>query len=844
VIALFCTALFTQSQLDYRVENRGGLKVAVQGIPIIVGSYFQYYAPGWSRGYYSSQFNDQKVTQVGADQYRVEFNSEVGANGTISYVRSGSSLSITYEFGWTKTDPALVEVNFGQLWLPPFKQGSAWVDGGQGKLFDVGPTGNELGARSLGKEGTETLLKGAALEVKLQTSRSSLTFDARNYSQDWAQKSPVYWQGVLSVPVEAGKISRLTATYDIAVKNRPDTSIKRVASKFIAINQAMRPESAPEVLIPKPKAAILDWADPIEICGKYEFPAGRPRIFERFEALIGEKFEKPRGTSGSLVQVDGGIADLRKRAGAYKITITRRGISFLGQDQEGVENALYRLSQLAFSEKGKIWLPTGVIEDEPASDFRAVHLFVGKNSLEFHKRLWTRVLRPLGFNKVVLQCERTAWDAAPGTDTDITMQKADLAKLFSWYRSIGVEPIPLIQSFGHMEWLLANGKYSDLALNPKLPYAINPENTAAKQKIQEIWAEAVALLKPKILHFGLDEVAMRGFLGDSRELTRLWKIHIPFLAKIAEENGCRMMLWGDEALAPSEAIDAANGVDVSTAADRRSVIPKSAIVADWHYRAEEKHTPFLKSLQTWRVEGIQRVASAWYRPENVRGFFRAAAIENSGVLQTTWAGYESSEDAMLRAPHQFDVMVLAADMGWSARDESISELDYNWSEVFGRMYSAEKSPIATTNGRTLGNGNPIVIGNVHYNRLSGLSTSGLTNETFLSPTQIVVPINETVAAVFVALTCENVLSPATPLGSIQVEYADGNIKQIPLGYRNHVVAETERSHAIFARTLRGISSLRIPVEAKEIKQIRLSTTNLSAGLELKGVTLIPLHLRL
>ena len=69
--------------------------------------------------------------------------------------------------------------------------------------------------------------------------------------------------------------------------------------------------------------------------------------------------------------------------------------------------------------------------------WRGVHLFVGPNALEFHKQLWTNVLLPLGYNKVVLQCEQTEWKCLPNLKGGISMQRDDLAKLCEWYRSKG-----------------------------------------------------------------------------------------------------------------------------------------------------------------------------------------------------------------------------------------------------------------------------------------------------------------------------------------------------------------------------------------------------------------------
>jgi hypothetical protein len=447
-------------------------------------------------------------------------------------------------------------------------------------------------------------------------------------------------------------------------------------------------------LIPKPtKTVQLDFAKPLVLTRNYTFPAGRVRFWTDFETALKLRFEVPK-PSGAAIAVDGGEARMGFEPGGYKITITPKAISVLGQDDEGIRHGMSRLAQLAFVHNGKLSLPTGYLSDEPRVRWRGVHLFVGPSALEFHKKLWRNVLLPMGFNKVVLQCEQTAWDTLPGTTTPITMSKKDLKALFDWYRSVGVEPIPLIQSFGHMEWFFRNGQNLELAYNREVPYTIDVRKPEAQRKLATLWAEAAELLQPKTVHFGSDEVDMRGFAPGSEALvTEMWKQHMPFLGELAKELKVRMMVWGDNALAPGEAVDATHGVSKAVAEERRRAIPRGTMIADWHYKADPNPAAFYPTLQLWEREGFSPIASTWNRPENIRGFHLAAALERCGTLQTTWAGYESSEAAMLKAQDQFSAMVLAGDYSWSARQDDLDELGYDPKQVFERMYFGKPQPV-------------------------------------------------------------------------------------------------------------------------------------------------------
>jgi len=340
------------------------------------------------------------------------------------------------------------------------------------------------------------------------------------------------------------------------------------------------------------------------------------------------------------------------------------------------------LASLARARGGHLELPLGQVECRPATKWRGVHLFVGPNALAFHKKLWTNVLLPLGYNKVVLQCERTEWNCLPNVRGGINMKRRDLAKLCDWYRSVGVEPIPLVQSFGHAEWLFQGKANLNLAFNREVPYAVDPRNPKVKAIFNRLWDEVIAVTKAKTIHFGLDEVDLRGFPKDPALVTRLWRIQLPMLAQIAKRHGVKTMLWGDECLAPGQAPDATNAGTVEDAAIRRSVIPKGAYVTDWHYRRDATPSLFAPSLGLWASEGFQPIASAWYKPENIRGFGLAATSKGFGLLQTTWAGYESSEKNMLRAMNQFSAMVLMADYAWGGGQIRIA---YDPDKVFRRM---------------------------------------------------------------------------------------------------------------------------------------------------------------
>jgi hypothetical protein len=422
------------------------------------------------------------------------------------------------------------------------------------------------------------------------------------------------------------------------------------------------------------------------------------------------------------------------------------------------------------------------------------------------------------------------------------MKREELGKLFSWYRSIEVEPIPLIQSLGHMGWLFGNGNRTELAVNGMNPYTIDPRKPGSKELIGKVWDEAIELLHPKTIHVGLDEIDMLGFPTKDPELsTELWRSMVPYLGSVAQRNNVKLMLWGDEGLAASEAIDATNGNDKVNAVKRRKAIPAGAMIADWHYKADQNHVPFLKSLQLWKLEGFRPIASSWYRPENVRGFGVAADVEKVGTLQTTWAGYESSEKNMLKNINQFSALILAGDYSWSGRLEKIEELPYDPIRVLGKMYNPHQSPTVPNSVRTIGTGKAFLCGGIKFGQLESAVLRGISNKNMNSPESTVIALSGIHREIAVALSCEVQAEKGENIGEIVVNYRDGTQDKSSLIYGLHVLAGSESGSTFFGERSDDHTCLRLNVKEKELKSVKFKAGNRYSGLQIDGVTLVPLR---
>lgn len=821
-------------EVDYRSQS--GLEIAVEGVPVVRGSFFQYYAPGWARGYYSSNWNPQTVRRS-AGVVEVEFR---GANGTVEgsqkYTVEGNRVLADYTFTWKGEQTAMIENTLGLLWAPVIQDSRLFAAGSwQPSLANAAPVGTSFEDRTLTPFTGSFRFEAPFGTIELHGERDdAVLVDGRNYDQMWAERREVFWLGQSGLAIEPGET--LSYRYVWTFDPRPlqpeptramQTTTKTLDEAYGSFEAALPPIPAPQSYTPKEGVFVLDLIEPEE--GREPHPLAEyvlPRLRQRFEIPDGLSVW-PGGTVGM---------DSAMPAGRCRIEVTPRALNVdVGMGAEHFVGA--KIADLAQVRNGRLVLPCGVWEYEPQIERRAVHMFVGPQALEFQSRMMDRLLVPLGYNAVVLQCERATWAAIPGTATGDTMQLEDLKALTQRYRSKAIDVIPLIQSWGHSGWLFANGQNRDLVFNPEEPFAIDPRKAEARAKISEIWSEVNRELTPAIAHFGLDEVNLRGGPDNEELLTQMWVDYLPRLGELARELGTEMMLWGDKALAPGEAPDATHAPNKAHAERRRAAIPKGAHVADWHYR-DDPNPAIYTSLKLWKDNGQVPWAATWYRPGNIRGMALAAAAVGANYMQTTWASYQSTEGNMLTASDQLASYVLGGDYSWSARQELPEELPYDSTEVIRRWMFEPANPIRTESGVALelgGDSRHKVIGNVRFLLSDPLEFfSPLRGGA--GPLELRLNTEGEVREVSLALSVQAHGEENQTVAELVLEFADGTAQTVPLRYGVHLRAAEDPLEPLKAARVDGLCAARTIV-GTGLASVRIRVTEPAIGLALHGVTL-------
>ncbi|MEQ1932707.1 MAG: glycoside hydrolase family 20 zincin-like fold domain-containing protein [Fimbriimonadaceae bacterium] len=828
-------------EFDYR--NRAGLTASFNGVPLIRGSLIQIIDPTTSRTQFSSTSNDQQVEKHANGDLFAKFTSPNGlASGTQTYSKTETGFKIVYSLKWTGLTPVKAEWSLGQIWARPFlggaiKVGNEW----RGLPISSKQEGTAM-ERKLGTTAREIELQSPVGKLSVKGSSPDWTlFDARGFEQPWANGNELLWLGQMDVSLQPN----LPVTAELEVSFSPnnfETVTRGLAPEGERLAEAVVPDNTEWPLIPKPKQALFNRETAFTIPDQLQVDAGDayyPITQELIES-IQLHWDAPFLTANQNYKgnVMMRVQNLALGPEGYEIKITPEAVILMGQDETGLRHAVRTLGFLAFVKNGKLSLPCGSLRDWPSIAWRGVHLFGGPEIRAFHTKLANRVLAPLKINRALIQCERTRWSSFPKIATAQFNSKEDLKATFDMYRRLGIEPIPLIQSLGHMSWFFENKQNLNLAVNPDYPFTIDPRKPGTQEALEKLWEEAAELLKPKVMHFGMDEFDIRGMPDDPALSTQIWEKSWPILNSIAVKHGATPMLWGDKGLAPGQAIDAALGDNSFEAMRRRQAIPKNAIVADWHYRNYPRGDKYMLSIGLFRSLGLTTVGSGWFNGDNIKGFCDACYQSGSGYLQTTWAGYQSDEAAVLREFKQFAAYVHAADYAWSNRSERYTDLPYDAGQVFSRLFFGQPSPITISAGTTLPGIRSHAIGDVNFRVGSPIALiSILSSNTSREAAEITITpkgLNGRVVAFAVdtSIQCQD----RDPVAEITVFDEKGKSNSRRLLYGSDLRASGDPRATVSMRN-GSLSLIKIPLPIRgTVSKIVLKATSTYAGMRVHGIT--------
>ena len=294
-------------------------------------------------------------------------------------------------------------------------------------------------------------------------------------------------------------------------------------------------------------------------------------------------------------------------AGAYLLDSGPKGASVRAREPEGLRNGILTLSQAAESHwalTGKFAIPELHAVDWPNLPIRAVSLTLPNarwghpndppaDPDSFLRFLHETVVRTkLNFVVIIIE-QAMRFDSHPEVAGPAAWSKQDVKRVFDTLRGWGVEPVPCMNSLGHMNWLCIPRR--DLAEDGDV-HQICTSHPEAAPIVRDLYQEIIDLVHPKYFHAGLDEVRWKTeslppdqrcprCAGKSKQA--IFVDWVNMLHDFFGKQNIRMMMWGDMIL-PGH-----NGGPPYNLAKTAGRLPKDMTIANWSTRLSPDSTPWL-----------------------------------------------------------------------------------------------------------------------------------------------------------------------------------------------------------------------------------------------------------
>lgn len=313
---------------------------------------------------------------------------------------------------------------------------------------------------------------------------------------------------------------------------------------------------------------------------------------------------------------------------------------------------------------------------------------------------WVDELADSGYHGIVFEYEdRIDWQSWPQTFR-AGYSNAEWSAIWARCRERGLEIVPLIQTMGHLEWLLRHDRYARFR-EGGLVDEICPSHPDIKEALTS-WIDEVIALHPGIrhIHLGGDEVWQLCACGVCRNRAAshaagkigVYLEHMTPLLRHVIEKGVTPLIWADMFWPQERQAYAAE-------------LPSETILVDWQYGwlgATELNPGLVRTGRpVWAADAIrcafdmtQTLSPLRQRAQNLDIWHRqVAAGALAGVIHTTWS--RSSSFRPLYGPFEgwLPLIRYAADAGRGAKQPLFAWIDRMDTALYGRGLLAEDEDI-------------------------------------------------------------------------------------------------------------------------------------------------------
>lgn len=257
-------------------------------------------------------------------------------------------------------------------------------------------------------------------------------------------------------------------------------------------------------------------------------------------------------------------------------------------------------------------------------------------------KAFANTLSKNGINTLIMEWEATyPYKLHPLIANRYSYTREEIASFISYCSSIGIDVVPLQQSFGHVEYILRHQRYAELREDQKDYSQVNPlKEELAKKLFTELYKDLISTHSSPYIHIGGDETYLLGHSPESKKKAelvgkgRLYGDYLKMLCDIVISLGKRPVVWADIALKYPEALP---------------ILPKETIFVDWNYgwdlnRFGDHQKLTEQGFEIWGAPAIRSGPDNYYLTDwkkhfnNIRDFIPSAEkLGYKGMVMTSWS---------------------------------------------------------------------------------------------------------------------------------------------------------------------------------------------------------------
>ena len=293
----------------------------------------------------------------------------------------------------------------------------------------------------------------------------------------------------------------------------------------------------------------------------------------------------------------------------YRLEISPQDVTVRAASERGFLHALSTLGQVRNGPS----LPVGKVRDYPRLAIRGIQLmfesFLQMGAVEATALITTAA--KLKLNTVLLEFgDRFPFERHAAVRAPTALTREELRRLLDHARSLGMEPIPLLQSLGHLNYLLKHDEYAHLREEEKFRDQMCPLNEKSFHTFTELAEEVLSFFPgARFMHIGADETRRLGACPRCREQAArsgkgsLYVGHINKVCGWLSDRGLTPIIWDDILCAHPDVLDALHPGAWVMYWDYWTTSSPSPLLIARYDREERSSSVYDKRWQTeWKAE--------------------------------------------------------------------------------------------------------------------------------------------------------------------------------------------------------------------------------------------------